>query len=627
MDMPQAADRVFISIGVSKPGGGLEELPGAIRAAERMAAWADAQGYLTVLIHDRKHPEVTIDLLREEITAAIAQVTDTTELKRLVVFFAGHGAALDAGDQYWILTRWNRRSTEAVKVSSLQRVLEYYGPRQVAIIGDACQEFSAKFINLVGSPVLDIPDEDQRRYELDQFFAVDAGKQAFMIKATNGKDDFCLFTEVLLDALEGDVSQEWFDRIGQDMAVTSQSLARYLVGNVAQEAGKYGVRMNPLPRPGFYTDCIYFKKPPPATATGPKSPSSPGDRPGANEEFELAIRTRSVEKVRLIRTSASQAELVEQTNAIQREREAHQQEFIDQVGRATVRDHFETGCGICVSGGEVAEVQASFGEVSRVNGQPNWFRIQLRREAGNLGWSDALVTLADGRVCSVCAVEGFVAALHILGDTSLSLFHRPIGAGEYEGQFAIDLLAKAHAGLLSQNEIIDAAAFMRHGKHRIITLGCISAQFYDTIRDVGSLRSMASFYAQHGQPVPLDIVLYGGGRINESEGRLYAEIPMTPARQPRTPQEQRQSFTFEATPGFGRHPIAGRIPWMRHAWGAVMTASCDKSAEPWRESAVAVMAHLAPGSFTNVSPDGREALLELAGLEDMKPAMSVHLDF
>ena len=38
--MPQATNRVFISIGVSKPGGGLDELPGAIKAAERIADWA-----------------------------------------------------------------------------------------------------------------------------------------------------------------------------------------------------------------------------------------------------------------------------------------------------------------------------------------------------------------------------------------------------------------------------------------------------------------------------------------------------------------------------------------------------------------------------------------------------------
>lgn len=632
--MPEKADRLFVSIGVSKPAGDLDELPGAIKAAERMAAWATAQGYATVLIHDLKYPEVTVDLLREEVAAAIKRVVDETVLKRLVVFFAGHGAALDVGDQYWILTHWKKRPTEAIKVSSLQRMLEYYGPRQVAIIGDACQEFSARFIDIVGSPVLDRPEpeEEQRRYELDQFFAVDAGKQAFMIKGTAGQDDFCLFTEVLLDALEGDVPEASFEVIGGDRFITSQSLAIYLDGNVAREAGKHGVRMIPRPQPGFYTDRIYLKLPPsespappaPRLLSGVGEDSGPGDSaPSAAVGGEVAAEgpragvagiTRTVKKIELTLPRLPRSALAAQASAILQARERQRQEFAGAVGRATVRDHFETGCGICISGAEVVNVEASFGEVSRVDGQPNWFRVRLDK-GNHLEWSDTLVTLASGRVCSVCVIEGFVAALHIVDDTSLSLLHRPIGADEYEGEIAIDLLARAHAGMLSQDEIIDAAAFLREGKHRIITLGCIAAQFYDSIRDVDSLRSMASFYAQHQQPVPLDIVLYGGCRITDSSGRLHADIPAVSTREPRTPAERAQRFTVDPTPAFEHHPVAGRIPWMRHAWGAILTAKCDKSAEPWRKKAMAAMAYLAPGSFTNVVPDGYPALVKLSDLK------------
>lgn len=632
--MPEATNRVFISIGVAKPRGGLDELPGAIGAAERMAGWAAAQGYETVLIHDREHLEVTVDLLRKEIAAAIKQITDEAELKRLVVFFAGHGAALAVGDQYWILTNWKTRPTEAIKVSSLQRMLEYYGPRQVALIGDACQEFSAKFIDIVGSPVLDMSDEEPRPYELDQFFAVDAGKQAFMIKAAGGQEDFCLFTEVLLDALEGDTPQASFEQIGGDMFVTSQSLALYLDGNVAREAGKYGVRMIPRPKPGFYSDRIYLKIPPPPAATSSlpagdfsveqdsfgsdeiaAPPPADSGNAGAGQGAEVTLSFRSVEKVRLTLPNSPPAALAAQTQAILRMRESQRIAFREQVGGATVRDHFETGCGICVSGAEVAMVEASFGNISGVDGEPNWFRIRLEDDDNSLGWSDAVVTLSNGRIYSVCAVQDFVAALHIIDDTSVSLFHRPIGEGNYDGQVAIDLLAKAHAGLLDQDEIINNAAILREGKHRIITLGCIAAQFYDTIRDVNSLRSMASFYAQHKQPVPLDIVLYGGGRISEFEGRLYADIPAVAIREPRTLEERRQRFTFESTPRFEQHPIAGRIPWMRHAWGAILTANCDRNAELWRMQAVAAMEHLAPGAFSSFVSDGRRDIIKLARIE------------
>jgi len=402
--------------------------------------------------------------------------------------------------------------------------------------------------------------------------------------------------------------------IGKDKVVTSQSLALYLKQNLPREAGKYGLRMDPRPRPGFYTDRTYF------TVLG--TPPHEGNHPlnlkalfyeGAKWAVEKPKSSfRSVSKVQLklpIQPLEAQAEVFDKA------REASRDAFIDQVGNATVRDHFGTGCGICVSGADVHKIETSFGVVSSVDEHPNWFRIDL--ESGNanrLGWSDTLITLADGRIVSVCAVNSFVAALHIIDEASLSLFHRPLGVGEYNGYEPIWLLAQAHAGLLSREEIIDTAMMLRHGKHRIITLGCIVAQLYDAIRDVDSLRSIAAFYAMNHQPVPLDIILYGGGTISDYGGRLYANIPEVAARQPRTSAERSQSFTYEGTPGFEKHPIAGRIPWMRQAWGAIATASCDTSGLDWRRRALSAMEYLAPGIFTIIQPQGGEALAELAGI-------------
>ena len=660
------ADRVFVSIGVSRPGGDLDELPGAIKAAERMAAWAAAQGYATVLVHDRKHGEVTVDLLRHEIAAAITEVTDRTELKRLVVFFAGHGAAMAVGDQYWILTHWKKRPTEAIKVSSLQRMLEYYGPRQVAIIGDACQEFSAKFIDVVGSPVLDMPDEEQAPYELDQFFAVDAGKQAFMIKGVDGQDDFCLFTEVLLDALEGDAAQASYEQIGQDRVVTSQSLALYLDGHVAQEAGKYGVRMVPRPKPGFYTDRIYLKMPPAAGQPPAPVPTQGGAAPQAAQGRRRAARppplpcsragniTATGDRPctagaactsgtirRCARFQTSRAAFASRQRQHARRpatavgaKPAHGGEGAAQAAGAAGRAgragtghppdargqarricrtgwtrhrarSFETGCGICVSVPRWSSPASGRGFPR--GGEPNWFRIHpaterlaaLERHRGHV---------ASGRLCSA-AWSGIMP--RACAGRDISLFHRRIGQ-RVRRPNRHRLMARANAGLLSQDEISYDCPCARAAP--VITWAA-SRAVYDTIRDIDSLRSMASLYAQRGQPVPLDIVLYGGGRVFESGGRLYADIPATPVRTPRTREEQRQGFCFDGTPGFDRHPIAGRVPWMRHAWGAVATASCDASAEPWRRKALAAMAHLAPGAFTGFQPGGRQALEELVGLE------------
>ena len=619
--MPTTSGRIFVAIAVSKPGGGLAPLPGAITAAERMAAWAEGQGYNTLLLHDGSRPEITVELLREKITQAINEVTDHTELKRLVIYFAGHGAALAFGDQYWILTNWKQDKNQAIKVYDLQRMLEFYGPCQVSMIGDACQEFSSKFSSLVGSPVLFEPNEEPRSFELDQFFAVDTGMQAFMIKAQGDQKDFCLFTEVLLDALEGDAQGDFFDGEGADRRVTSQSLARYLVRTVVLEASKYGVRMIPRPRPGFYTDATYLilagnptpAVPPPAP---PMDGRGGGLRLASPSVFAFDHLRRSRARTFLpAKDRKAKARLNQKSQALDQAREASRAAFSAQVGSASVADHFETGCGLCICGAEVLSVQAASAEVSPVDGQPGWYRIELHGPfADSEGWSDVLVVLADGRVVPVCVIYGFVAALQILDAGAMSLLHRPIGANEEQGRQAIETLAQAHAGLLDLQSIIDNAAMLREGKHRIITLGCIAAQLYDGLRDVASLRSLAAWYAQQRLPVPLDIILYGGGTLDEVDGQLVADIAPVAAREAHSEQERAQRFTDQASAGFSHYPIAGRIPWMHQAWSAVATVRCEPCAAKWRQQLLDARQYLAPGLFSMLEPGAEPALVELAGI-------------
>lgn len=584
-------DRLFIAIAVGSPGGGLESLPGAVDAATRMAAWARQRGYATPpAIVDGGNVEITVDALRETIARAISEITRERELKRLVIYFAGHGAISPTG-QCLMLTNWQKRSTEAIHVAALQRVLEFYGPRQVTIICDACQEFSDRFKDVLGSSILDRPDEDERQFELDQFFAVGAGKQAFMIKASAGQPAFCLFTDVLLEALSGDDASA-FEAAGEERVVTSQSLTQYLLANVPRAAGKYGLRMAPEARPGFYTDKVYLALPASVGAAPP--PVAAKAAPGGGGAPPVLPPTGRLESlladVRAERLSA----------------------FKVQIGAGPVLDQFEAGCGLAVEGAEVGSVQASRGEVAIA--APNRFNVELDDAPSRLAWSDTLVTLANGRTYAACMVQGFVVALHILDDCTATLFHRHNREAAHGSDDAIDLLGKMHAGLLDEGEIVQAGALLRAGKHRYITLGCIAAQFYDAIRDVESLRSMASFYAQQGQPVPLDIVLYGGGVLREVDGQLLATIPAAGERKPRNRAEAERHFTFRGMPAVSNHPVAGRVPWMRQAWSAVATVRGDGSLDEWRGLALEALAYLGPGDFTSVTAEGRPALAALARL-------------
>ena len=245
---------------------------------------------------------------------------------------------------------------------------------------------------------------------------------------------------------------------------------------------------------------------------------------------------------------------------------------------------------------------------------PNWYRLELSNEHDPLLWADVLVDLTDGSVASACVVQNFITAMHSYEGGGVNVLHRPLFAPPGEGETVIALLGKMQAGSLTEKQIIDAAAQLRSGKHRVLTLGAIVAQFYDSIRDTESLRSIAAYYAIHNQPIPLDVVLFGGGKLFARANELLADVPSTEKRSPRSQTEQRRKYTFEATPEVTRHPVAGRVPWMRQAWGAIETADCDASAEEWRKLALSALPHLGAGSFSQVRGEGRDALLALAGI-------------
>ncbi|KTE15578.1 caspase family protein [Sphingopyxis sp. H115] len=604
----QHRDRILVSIGVAQPEE-LDELPGVLLAAERMAAWGEQNGYRSVHIHDgpigKKDNPVTLERIRGEVTAAIKAVHEHSELSRLIIFFAGHGSAIDRRDQYWLLSNWWTDSNEAIKVSGLQRILEFYGPRQVSIIADACQELDAKFMDVIGSAVLlrPKPEEDPEQYELDRFLAADAGLKSFMVKATDDTEAYCLFTEVLLDALEGDAKSA-FVNTDKGSCVTSESLYTYLKTEVPLAAGRLNLAMIPRPYPGFLTDKVYLERSS-LTALGG----------GGNKGFAGELRrSRAAPAVELERAGGPRD--TDRIEAEKDERDERRRGMLEEAGDAPLPDSFESGCGIALWGIPAVNVSASGARVEPNPHEPeHWHRLWLDTFVDGETWADVVVDLIDGRSAYVCGVAGFISALHVYSEVEAGLLHYRVGRGP-PGPEALDLLAKANAGLLDEASLISAAARIRLMKHEILTIGCISAQFYDAVRDVESIRRVASYYCVHRQIVPIDVALLSGGRIHAEGGKLFVDIAPTKRREPRTADERGLPFTYSETKGWQRAPVGGRAPWMRAGWGAVETANYDASAHQWRDAALAVLPHLAPGPFSMVKPDGRDALAALVGITD-----------
>jgi hypothetical protein len=615
------SDRIFLSIAVSKPEA-LVELPGARTAARRMASWAEANGYRVVKIDDAEGQEVTIERIREALVRAIEEVTAWAPLRRLIVFFAGHGAAKDINVSFWLLSNWNSNSSEAVNLPAFQRILRFYGPRQVTLIGDCCSVTHDNFLDVIGSAVLERPDEEPADFELDRFYAADAGKESFMIKAEGSKDAFCIFTEVLLDALEGDAPGAFEIQLTGEPAVTSGSLTVHLQYAVPLEASRYNLVMKPKPEPGFYTDRIYVRFPPLPTA-GYAPVADPGDDGGGGEPGLIfsGPTERTVPKVDLIPAEPSRGRADEdRVREEGEERLRKARAFRADFDPEDVPTHFETDCGLAVLGAEPKSVETSVGLVHRDPNRPDvWFPLYIGGNAFGMDWADVLIDFDADRHAYVCAVQGFIATLQLYNPDRASVVHRPVWENPREETSAVDLLARANAGLLSTEHLVNTAAELRRRKHADFTLGCVAAYLYDSIGDVESIRSIAAYYANAGQVVPLDVALLSNGILNTVDGKLVVDIPATADRRPRTEIETSHPFTFGATAHVEHAPVGGSAPWMRGGWTAVSTARYEKGAFGWRDRAQQVIPYLAPSPFTMVRREGRQALANLVGVRVPQP--------
>ena len=272
--------KAMIVIAVSDYAPPFNNLPGTITSANRIANWAegggDGRGYDVLKITDEKEPgstearPVTVKRLQDEIGAFLS--TRPYIIERLVIYFAGHGLMRSSYDQFWLLTnagddtRQGRR--EGVDVLAFIEELKCFGigrgsqnlvAGQLCVIADACRDSNQASPRFRGDEILIGPSEPDN-LQVDMFMATTLGHYAFQPTAVeDGGAPYCLFTDVLCDALEGKVPDviekvyhPWSPVIQNDL------LAQYLIREVPKRAAAFGEDMRPDIKPGLMVYHNYY---------------------------------------------------------------------------------------------------------------------------------------------------------------------------------------------------------------------------------------------------------------------------------------------------------------------------------------------------------------------------------
>lgn len=227
--------QLAVAIAVAKAGD-LPELPGAINGAKDFLAWADRNHYEPHLVSDETGA-VTVDRLRDLFTELVGR----GDAERLLVYFAGHGLQPSYNMAFWLLSKWQQDSDEAINVNLFFANAKRSDLTQIAVFSDACRSTSNE-AQLVGGaaifPRSQLPGANAPQW--DHYLACRLGDVAQEVPDAKPEAAFGIFTRCLMRGLAGEDERALDHWPGPPPSklVTSHSLARFLMTSVPEESGR-----------------------------------------------------------------------------------------------------------------------------------------------------------------------------------------------------------------------------------------------------------------------------------------------------------------------------------------------------------------------------------------------------
>lgn len=549
-----------LAIGVSRYKPGLRQLPGAIAGARAFGAWASRNDYNTILITDGP-PDGDITI--ERVRVALSEQLETKEIHRLLVYFAGHGLARDAGDEFWLLPDVSRNPAEAIHVTAFRRQLEQWGIPQIGFFADACRTAGKLGFNVYGSMVIENSGGKFRKPQFDRFLATSLGDPALGIQGIINADHRCLFTSVVVDALNGHhpaaIRAEYHPSAP---AVVSDSLADFVNGEVQRKASLLGRMQEPEIDAGFtFPNDVY------TLLKRIGVPIVPG--PDTQPDIDLQRSAKEAEQRDLAR-QANVASILNEMGPPRSLQHLIPRHLIPQLGVRTGALALPAQ-DLPVSFPRDAIATSSPIGGARTDGSVISFDLADRREL------TTLVRTPNGGWTQVSIFGGLLAFLSFTASAGAALSYTSFDAIAFQDDTQKTVLedfqavlAPLLAGTLRSAAVVDVADRTRHGKHQNPVLGVIAAYLYDTIGDYDNIRRMAAYYVDENQPIPFDIALLGAERLHwQPSGPVLADFAEVQEQSGQSQERRRPRYARVATPRLEGVPIAGFIPWMRQGWAVL----------------------------------------------------------
>lgn len=577
------AHNLCISVGVSEYTSGLTRLPGAAVAAGAFSVWASTAGYRSILISDANGKAVTAARIKHVLEVALRK----SEINRFIFFFAGHGTAVAAANECWLLTNVLKDPDEAIDRLAFYRQLQTYRIPQIAFFADACRTVSSLSFNVNGRSILSHSGADRVNPQFDLFLAASLGHPALMVKGMSDSKDRCLFTEVLLDGLYGkaEAAIEKFHHPDAP-AVVSHTLANFVETEAKNKASLLNRINEPEIQAAFRApNDVYLKlhldSQRADTGQPDRSPDCPyvpaSDQAGQPVEERQQRRQRIDERI----ARDTLARITPRFLRTKGRREGGQYipalrpgswtyEFREQFDPFIFRGIF-TGA---IWSGAIAAlaVPASM----RFELRDRWSKSRYIPDgiAFNLGNTSSLMfTVArDGNWPPVPVFPRLVAVV-TQSNSGVGAINY-VGREQWEGDIYADytdILAPLTSGKLRPGDAQRIADRIRTYKHNNPIFGVIAGYLYAATGDIDNINRTANYYYEMGQEVPFDLALLAASdlrweRAPDAGFRVFARFPSVPDANPQRLPSNRPYFALGDFPAREEVPVCGFMPWLRQGW-------------------------------------------------------------
>jgi hypothetical protein len=197
--------RAAVIIGVNRCGP-LPVLRGAVRGAERVADWAENNGFRVIRLLDSQQTP----LRAGKIFDTVDELVEPHDLKTLLVYFAGHGVLLAPNCEYWLLAGAGCNPNEAVNVAGSVEAARNSGIGHVIFISDACRSRATDDwqTSVKGTVIFPIGEPRIPRPAVDRLYATLPGSPALELDARTAAGAYDgVFTDCLLEVLNGQVEE------------------------------------------------------------------------------------------------------------------------------------------------------------------------------------------------------------------------------------------------------------------------------------------------------------------------------------------------------------------------------------------------------------------------------------